>query len=71
MRTIDSRPHAGDVAMADVTPEREDELRDWVAGELAARPDGDVVMIKETRAYWVYPLWQRVVAATPAPSWPA
>ncbi len=66
VRTIDTRPHAGDAAMATVTPEREAEFRDWLAAELAARPDGDVVMIKETRAYWVYPLWQRVAAATGA-----
>lgn len=66
VRTIDTRPHAGDAAMETVTPEREDQLRTWVAGELAARPDGDVVVIKETRAYWVYPLWQRVVAAAGA-----
>jgi len=62
VRTIDTRPHAGDVAMETVTPKREEKLRTWVADELAARPDGDVVVIKETRAYWVYPLWQRVVA---------
>ncbi|MDO9457067.1 hypothetical protein [Nocardioides sp.] len=66
VRTIDSRPHAGDVAMADVTPEREETLRAWLADELAQRPNGDVVVIKETRAYWVYPLWERVVAATGA-----
>jgi len=64
VRTIDSRPHAGDVAMADVTPEREETLRAWLADELAARAQGDVVVVKETRAYWVYPLWQRVAAAT-------
>lgn len=61
VRTIDSRPHAGDVAMADVTPEREAQLREWVAGELAQRAEGETVLIKETRAYWVFPLWQRVV----------
>ncbi|WP_148615611.1 sulfotransferase family protein [Nocardioides rubriscoriae] len=66
VRTIDGRPHAGDIAMADVTPEREEELRSWLAAELARRRDGDVVVVKETRAYWVYPLWQRVVAATGA-----
>ncbi|MET0525857.1 MAG: hypothetical protein ABWZ91_13715 [Nocardioides sp.] len=66
VRTIDTRPHAGDVAMATVTPDREEHLRGWLADELAGRPDGDVVMIKETRAYWVYPLWQRVVAAVGA-----
>ncbi|WP_134767249.1 hypothetical protein [Nocardioides sp. 1609] len=66
VRTIDSRPLAGDIAMADLTPEREETLRAWLADELAQRADGDVVVIKETRAYWVYPLWQRVVAATGA-----
>jgi hypothetical protein len=52
--------------MATVTPEREETLRAWVADELASRPDDDVVVVKETRAYWVYPLWQRVVDATGA-----
>jgi hypothetical protein len=66
VRTIDSRPNAGDIAMADVTPEREETLRTWLADELAQRADGDVVVVKETRAYWVYPLWQRVVAAVGA-----
>ncbi len=63
VRTIDARPHAGDVAMADVTPHREEALRAWLADELADCPEGEVVVIKETRAYWVYPLWERVVAA--------
>lgn len=66
VRTIDTRPHAGDVAMATVTPELEETLRTWVEAELAARRDGDVVVIKETRAYWVYPLWERVAAAVGA-----
>jgi hypothetical protein len=62
VRTIDARPHAGEIAMATVTPEREAELRDWLRAELDAQPDGTVTSIKETRAYWVYPLWQRVAA---------
>ncbi len=66
VRTIDSRPHAGDVAMADVTPELEETLRAWLAEELARYADGEVVVVKETRAYWVYPLWERVAAATGA-----
>ena len=66
VRTIDSRPYAGDVAMADLTPEREETLRAWLGDELAQHADGDVVVVKETRAYWVYPLWQRVAAATGA-----
>ena len=64
---MDARPNAGDIAITTVTPEREETLRVWVAAELASRPDDDVVVVKETRAYWVSPLWRRVVA-TPAPS---
>ena len=60
VRTIDTRPDAGDIAMATVTPEREETLRTWLDEELAQRSDGDVVVVKETRAYWVYPLWERV-----------
>jgi hypothetical protein len=52
VRTIDTRPHAGDLAMDDVTPEREDELRTWLAEELASYDDDSVVVVKETRAYW-------------------
>jgi hypothetical protein len=58
VRTIDSRPNAGDIAMAAVTPEVEGELREWLRGQL----DHPVLCIKETRAYWVYPMWQRVAA---------
>lgn len=66
VRTIDTRPNAGDLAMDSVTPEREEELRVWLAAELAPYDDGAVVVVKETRAYWVYPLWQRVAEATGA-----
>jgi hypothetical protein len=66
VRTIDTRPHAGDAAMATVTPEREELFRDWLIEELEGRPEGDVVMIKETRAYLVYPLWERVASAAGA-----
>ncbi len=62
VRTIDSRPDAGQIAMDHVTPELEDQLRDWLAAELAQQPDDAVLAIKETRAYWVYPLWLRVAA---------
>lgn len=60
VRTIDSRPDAGRIAMESVTPEREAELREWLAAEVARHPPGSVIVIKETRAYWVYPLWRRV-----------
>lgn len=66
VRTIDARPHAGEIAMSTVTPERETELRDWLRAELAAQPAGTVTAVKETRAYWVYPLWERVAAETGA-----
>jgi len=62
VRTIDTRPGAGDIAMGAVTPELEAELRSWLVEELAGHGPGDVVVVKETRAYWVMPLWARVVA---------
>lgn len=62
VRTIDSRPNAGEIAMGTVTPEREAELLEWLRAELDAQPDGTVTAIKETRAYWVYPLWRRAAA---------
>ena len=48
--------------------EREEELRSWLAAELAPLQGAAeaVVVVKETRAYWVYPLWQRVAEATGA-----
>lgn len=63
VRTIDSRPDAGRVAMEAVTPEVEAQLRGWLAEQLAAEPDDTVFAIKETRAYWVYPMWERVAGA--------
>ena len=66
VRTIDARPHAGDVAMGALTPQLEEELREWLQAEVAALPEGTVVAIKETRAYWLYPLWQRVADAAGA-----
>ena len=60
VRTIDSRPHAGDIAMSHVTPDLEARLRDWLQAEVDAQPAGSVIAVKETRAYWVYPLWRRV-----------
>ncbi len=62
VRTIDSRPHAGEIAMDHVTDEREAELRQWLTDEIAAQSDDAILAIKETRAYWVYPLWLRIAA---------
>ena len=62
VRTIDARPHAGQVAMEAVTPEVEAQLRGWLSEQVAAEPAGTIFAIKETRAYWVYPMWERVAA---------
>ncbi|MEO9326102.1 hypothetical protein ABFT23_21600 [Nocardioides sp. C4-1] len=64
VRTIDTRPTVAEIALASLTPEREEALAAWLAAELASRPADDVVVVKETRAYLVYPLWQRVVPAS-------
>lgn len=57
VRTIDARPDAGRIAMATLTPKRAANLRSWLEEQLALVGADDVVVIKETRAYWVYPLW--------------
>jgi hypothetical protein len=60
VRTIDSRPHAGKIARKHVTPEVEQQLRDWLRGQLET---GETqILLKDTRAYWVYDLWQRMAA---------
>ncbi|CAB4728943.1 MAG: hypothetical protein F2667_12855 [Actinobacteria bacterium] len=62
VRTIDARPDAGEIAMAAVTPEIESELRAWLGEELARHEPGTPIAVKETRAYWVFPLWLRIAA---------
>ena len=58
VRTIDSRPNAGKIAKKHVTPEVEQQLREWLQGQLAT---GETqILLKDTRAYWVYDLWQRM-----------
>lgn len=58
VRTIDSRPEAADLAMAAATPEVEAELREWLKDQL----DHPLLVIKETRAYWVYAMWLHIAA---------
>lgn len=58
VRTIDSRPNAGKIAKKHVTPEVEQQLRDWLRGQLETREQQ--ILLKDTRAYWVYDLWQRM-----------
>jgi hypothetical protein len=62
VRTIDSRPNAGKIAKKHVTPEVEQQLRDWLRGQLEAVTErGETqILLKDTRAYWVYDLWQRM-----------
>ena len=60
VRTIDSRPNAGKIAKKAVTPKVEDELRTWLRDQLGT---GETqILLKDTRAYWVYDLWQRMAA---------
>lgn len=57
VRTIDSRPHAADVAARAVAEsDVEDQLREWLRGLL----DHPQVAIKDTRAFWVYAMFVRL-----------
>jgi hypothetical protein len=58
VRTIDSRPDAGRIAKQAVTPEAEQRLLDWLREQVATGEQR--ILIKDTRAYWVYDLWQRM-----------
>jgi hypothetical protein len=58
VRTIDSRPTAGRIAKKAVTPEVEQRLKSWLVEQLATGEKQ--ILLKDTRAYWVYDLWQRV-----------
>ena len=60
VRTIDSRPNAGKIAKKHVTPEVEEQLRDWLREQLDL--GHSQILLKDTRAYWVYDLWQRMAA---------
>jgi hypothetical protein len=58
VRTIDSRPNAGRIAKKHVTPTVEQQLRDWLREQLETGEQQ--ILLKDTRAYWVYDLWQRM-----------
>ena len=60
VRTIDSRPNAGRIAKKAVTPEVEHRLKAWLVEQLATGEKQ--ILLKDTRAYWVYDLWQRMAA---------
>ncbi|CAA9393679.1 MAG: hypothetical protein AVDCRST_MAG06-1758 [uncultured Nocardioides sp.] len=57
VRTIDTRPDAGAIAAeAGSAPEVEARLREWLAGQL----DAPQVLVKDPRAFWILPVWNRV-----------
>ena len=57
VRTIDSRPHAPQVAMEALAgTDIEDQLREWLR-DLLPHPQ---VALKDTRAYWVYEMFVRL-----------
>lgn len=59
VRTIDTRPHAAEVAAAAVADGKaEAELREWLSDQL----DHPQVLIKDPRAFWIQPLWNKVAA---------
>ncbi|MCW2815234.1 MAG: hypothetical protein JWN84_2689, partial [Nocardioides sp.] len=66
LRDMDARPHAAAVALASITAEREERFSAWVRGQVEMRAPGEQVLVKETRAYWVLPMWQRAAASAGA-----
>lgn len=59
VRTIDSRPHAGEIAMTELAEtDIEDQLREWLRDLLPH----EQVALKDTRAYWVYEMFVRLAA---------
>ena len=57
VRTIDTRPDAGAIAAeAGSAPEVEARLHEWLAGQL----DAPQVLVKDPRAFWILPVWNRV-----------
>jgi hypothetical protein len=63
VRAIDTRPEAGAIVLAELTAEREQRLCSWLQRQAAERGPDEVMVVKEVRAFWVYPLWQRAAAA--------
>lgn len=66
LRDMDARPHASAVALDSLTPEREEQFTAWLVEQVALREPGDVMLVKETRAFWVLPLWSRAAEAAGA-----
>ena len=60
-RTNDARPHAAaDVAEVASTPEVREELRTWLAEQVAEVGAGGQLAIKDPRIFWVHELWTGV-----------
>ena len=60
---MDARPHAATVALDSLTAEREEQFTAWLVEQVALRDPDDVMLVKETRAFWVLPLWARAAEA--------
>lgn len=65
VRTIDSRPDAGELAAAAVAPEDRADLRAWLteqtAEQVAAAPS-ECFVVKDPRSFWVHDLWAQTAA---------
>jgi hypothetical protein len=66
LRDMDARPHAAEVALASLTDERQERFTAWLVEQVGLRAPGEVVLVKETRAFWVLPMWQRAAEAAGA-----
>lgn len=56
VRTIDSRPDAGELAAAAVSPQDRADLRAWLT-EQAADTSATSFVVKDPRSFWVHDLW--------------
>ncbi len=60
VRTIDSRPDAGELAAAAVTSQDRADLRAWLSDQVTQGPADFVV--KDPRSFWVHGLWAETAA---------
>lgn len=60
-RTNDARPHAAEeIRAAASSPEVREELRTWLAEQVAEVGPGGQLAIKDPRTFWVHELWSSV-----------
>ena len=62
VRPLDTRPGAVDIVMGTVDDERRGALTEWLAKQVDAAAPGQPILIKETRAYLAFPMWQEACA---------